>query len=151
MLTLISGLLIAAGGVYGVMETYKLAFLLLYVIGLGVVVVPTFQPLSGWEYCKCLNQYDLIPLIPNSECYVVQDRDGNLMYKFKDENGNEIIKHSTFVDTIYDNENVSDKPVLKEVQLKAKKSLWSLPIFCSKKEQYVIKIPPDKLQTAILK
>lgn len=151
MLTLIIGLLIAVGGVYGLFITYNMAFLLLYVIGLGVVVVPILQPLSGWKEGECFNQYDMLPLVPNTEYYVVQDEYGNFMYKFKDENNNEVIRYSTFVDTNYDTGNVSGKPVLKKVQLKPKKTLWCLPIFCSKKEQYVIKLPRDKAETAILK
>lgn len=151
MLSLIFGLLIAAAGVWGVLETFNLVFLLFYVIGLGVIFVPLVQPLAGWHAGECRKTYLLIPLASNSECYVIEDKKGNLMYKYKDENGEEVITHSTFINTNYGTCGIGDKPVLKEMMLKPKKNLWCLPIFCSKKMQYVIKLPQDKIETAILK
>lgn len=151
MLSLICGLLIAAAGVWGVLSTFNLVFLLFYVIGLGIIVVPLVQPLAGWNDGECFKTYLLMPLVPNSECYVLEDKQGNLMYKYKNENDEEIIKYSTFCDTNYATGGINDKPVLKEMVLKPKRNLWSLAIFCSKKTQYVIKLPQNKIETAILK
>lgn len=150
MLTLIIGLLITAGGVYGTFITCNWAFLLLYVLGLGTIVVPLFQPLVGWDEGECFKQYLLMPLLPGSEYYVAEDKEGNLMYRYKNENNEEVIRHSTVVDTNYGTGGIKDKPVLKELVLKPKKNLWCLPIFCSKKTQYVIKLPQDKIEIAIL-
>ena len=151
MITLIIGLIITIGGVYGAFITFNLAFLLLYVLGLGMIVVPLLLPFAGWDSGKCLNQYELVPFKAGFEFYVVEDGDGNLIYKHKNENGEEVTKRSTFADTNYDNEDIKSEPILKVLLLKPKKNLWCLPIFCPKKEQYIIKLPKDKFETAILK
>jgi len=151
MLTLIIGLLIILSGVYGVFTSYNIAFLVLYVIGLCVVTITLFQPFCGWEDGECFKQYFLMPLIPNSEHYVIEDKDGNLMYKYKNENNEEVIKYSKFSDTNYGTAGIKDKPILKELIIKPKKTLWCFPVFCSKKTQYVIKLPQGKIEKAILK
>ena len=73
------------------------------------------------------------------------------MYKYKNENNEEVINHSTFNDTNYGTGWIKDKPVLKEVILKPKKNMWCLPILCTSKIQHVIKLPQDKIEVAILK
>jgi len=150
MLTLIIGMLISVCGVYGVAATYNLAFLLLYVIGLSAIVITLFQPLAGFEKEECIKTYYLVPLIPNSEHYVIEDNKGNLMYKYKNQNDEEVIRCSTFADTNYGTGGIKDTPILKEIVLKPKKNLWSLPIFCSRKTQYVLEFPGDKIENTIL-
>lgn len=151
MLTLIIGLFIVACGIYGIYITCNFVFVLLYVLGLCGVVITLLQPLAGWDSGECVKTYDLMPLLPNFDCYVIQDNHGNLMYKYKDENEEAVIRHSTLIDTCYDMGKINDKIVLKEMLLKPKKNLWCLPILCSKKTQYIIKLPKDKIEIAILK
>ena len=151
MLTLIVGLIITALGVYITFITCNLAFLLLYVIGLGLVFVPLVQPLSGWKNIEIINQYDLLPLSDDSECYVLEDIKGNLMYRYLSETGEAVVQHSTLFDTNYSSGNTDDYPRFKIGKLKPKKTLWCLPIFCSSKTQYVIYLPQDKVKTAIIK
>ena len=49
MLTLIIGLVIAIVGVYGVLTTFNMVFLLVFVIGVGVITITLLQPLAGWD------------------------------------------------------------------------------------------------------
>lgn len=151
MLTLIVGLAVIGAGLYGVFTTFNMVWLLLYVIGIGMVVIPLFQPLSGWKDIEIVNRYDLLPLTPNSNYYVMEDDKGNLMYRYKDREDKEIVQYSTLLNTDFSSGNIENKVVLREGKIKPKRTLWAFPIFCSSKIHYVIKFPEDKVETAILK
>lgn len=143
MITFVIGLIIAAVGVILCLNYLQFAYILLFTIGIVVSVISMQTTSAGWRRGKTIEEHTLIPLIENTNIYVIYSEDGNYMYRYVDEYGKEIIKCSSIDKTFVDIEG-NKEPTFVICEMKARKSLWVFPIGCSK-WQNILYIPKDGL------
>ena len=141
MLLFLIGLSVAILGVVLLLNTLNSVFLLVFTLGLLISVISAFRPLSGWETPKMIKQYHLLPIIDNTNIYAIQDNNGNVMYKYKDYiTGIKCISSRERMNTIIEEINENQIPVLKKSKVKPRRTLWAFPIL-SEKHVDVLCIP----------
>ncbi len=133
MLLFLIGLAIAVMGAILVLNTLNSIFLIVFLIGLLISTISAFQPLSGWGEPKTMEEYELLPLIPGTDTFVIQDRRGNVMYKYLEKEVKlELIKSQNYYCSIIEEIESGKKPVLKKSKVNPKRSLWAFPILSLK-------------------
>jgi len=141
MLLFIIGLSITIVSVVLLLNTLNVLFLLMFAIGMCITIISAFQPLSGWGTPVTMQEYELLPIISDTNIYVIKDKNGNIMYKYTKQ-GTEIIESQCYVCTMLKELEEPQKPVLKKSKVNPKRTLWSFPILSCKYVD-VLCVPKD--------
>ena len=126
---IIAAILLIAGAIVVLLVDHEAAAFI-FILAVLVIVFGLFANWGGYEEAFVSNEYELIPLIENTNIYLIQSDSGTKMCKYKiaskhdSKVENPVIKKiSASVELEYIEEGI--KPVLREYVLKPKKSKWN--------------------------